>query len=384
MYRKAEYSVLLESIHRGLNTIKFVTGPRQVGKTTLVKQVLNTLREEGVVVVYSSADMPAPGDAGWIEENWFSARKLSARGRTVLVLDEIQKIQNWAEVVRFLRTEDAAGEYRFQVILVDSSALNIPRQDTENYKILRIEHWSLREMHKAFGYTINKYLLFGGFPGGALLSDNYQKWRRYMLDSLIETSISRDILMVNRVEKPVVLRNLFMYACNNPCDIVSYTKLLSELKYAGNTTTVAGYLKLLQGAGLVAGIGKYTGGVERKRRSSPKLLPLDTSLVCAIRGLSPDTLENSSVWENRLFRTAIGCSMYAKMNREHHAELLYWKAGNREVDFVYSTDSSVYGFDICSDGRKCRRKGIDMFKKQYPGARTVLLGGAEMPLDQAL
>jgi len=384
VYRKAEYRILLESINNGSEKIKFVTGPRQVGKTTVVNQVLETLREQEVAVVYSSADMPAPGDSGWIENNWSSARRLAVHTKTVLVLDEIQKILNWAEVVLYLKSEDKSGEHPFQVVLVDSSELNIPVNETENYEILRIEHWSMREMHEAFGYTVNKYLVFGGFPGGAVLSGNYQKWRSYMLDSLIETSISRDILMVNRVEKPIVLRNLFMYACKNPCDIVSYTKLLPELQDAGNTTTVAGYLKLLQGAGLVAGVGKYGGDYERKRRSSPKLLPLDTSLVCAVCGVSPDTIANSPEWENRLFRTAIGCSMYAKTGREGNAELMYWKAGNLEVDFVYRTDHSVYGFDICLDAERCKRKGIGLFKKQYPHARTVLLGGAEMPLDQAL
>jgi len=384
VYRKAEYSILLESINSGSEKIKFVAGPRQVGKTTVVKQVLETLQEQGVAVVYSSADMPAPGNSGWIKDNWFSARSLAVHTKTVLVLDEIQKILNWAEVVLYLKSEDKSGEHPFQVVLVDSSELSIPEHETENYEVLRIEHWSMREMHEAFGYTVNKYLVYGGFPGGAALSGDYQKWRSYMLDSLIETSISRDILMVNRVEKPIVLRNLFMYACKNPCDIVSYTKLLPELRDAGNTTTVTGYLKLLQGAGLVAGIEKYTGDVKRKRRSSPKLLPLDPSLVCAIRGISPDSIENTSDWGNRLFRTAIGCSMYAKTGRERNAEILYWKAGNLEVDFVYRTDHSVYGFDICLDGVGCRRKGIGLFKKQYPNARTVLLGGAEMPLDQAL
>jgi predicted AAA+ superfamily ATPase len=361
-----------------------ITGPRQVGKTTLVKQVLKTLQEKGVGVVYRSADMPAPGDASWIKKNWHSAKRLSAFKRTVLVLDEVQKISNWAEVLHYLKKEQGTGEHPVQVVLVDSSALSIADEYKDDYEIFCIGHWSFREMHEAFGYTINKYLIYGGYPGGASLSNNFQKWRNYMLDSLIETSISRDILMVNRVEKPVLLRNLFMLACNNPCEIVSYTKMLSELHNAGNTTTLAWYLELLQGAGLVAGIGKYTDDEERKRRSSPKLLPLDTSLVCAIHGINPETLAKSSEWENRLFRTAIGCSMYAKMKGERKAELQYWKDGNMEVEFVYSTDSDVYGFDICFEGGKCVRSGINMFKKQYPDAKTVLLGGTELPLDQAL
>ena len=132
-------------------------------------------------------------------------------------------------------------------------------------------------MRAAFGWTLEQYFFYGAYPGAAELIDDPERWRRYILDSLIETTISRDILLLTRVDKPALLRRLFQLGCAYSGQILSYQKMIGQLADAGNTTTLAHYLELLQGAGMLAGLAKYSSGQVRQRGSSPKLQVLNTA-----------------------------------------------------------------------------------------------------------
>ncbi|MBS0614675.1 MAG: ATP-binding protein, partial [Proteobacteria bacterium] len=260
-FQRPQGAVLAERLAEPRRFLQVVAGPRQVGKSTLVQQVTGDL---GAPVRFASADEPTLRSTEWIGQQWEAAR-LDATGRAgaVLVLDEIQKIPAWSETVKRLWDEDTRKKRPLKVILLGSAPLLIAQGLTESlagrFETLRLPHWSYAEMREAFDFTLDQYLYFGGYPGAAPLAKDPVRWARYIADSLIETSIARDVLLLTRVDKPALLRRLFELACRYSGQILSYTKMLGQLQDVGNTTTLAHYLDLLAGAGMVCGLSKYAG-----------------------------------------------------------------------------------------------------------------------------
>ncbi len=388
MFRKSEYNVLLNRMQEPSRRIQVVSGPRQVGKTTMVRQVLDTLESDGKAIIYATADLPAPAGSEWLEERWQAARILAMETDAVLALDEVQKVSNWSETVKYLWDDEKLRDNPLSIVLLGSSALLMQEGLTESlagrFELIRMGHWSLTEMHDAFGMDLEQYLVYGGYPGGADLAGDFSRWRNYILDSLIETSISRDILMMTRVDKPVLLRKLFMLACEYPCRILSYTKMLGQLHDAGNTTTLAHYLELLQGAGLIAELKKYSGSQTRKRSSSPKLLPLNTALISAVKGYDLKYLKENPAYRGRLSEAAVGGHLYKGIVTSGEYNLSYWNAGEDEVDYVLTERHRVLGLEVYSGSRGHTRRGMERFRRKYPDAEVLLIGGDGLPIEKAL
>jgi len=388
MYRRYSYATLLSRLGENPARIQVVAGPRQVGKTTMVRQVMQTIKGEGGKVFYHSADLPAPGDSRWIESCWNAAGMGSSGGKAILILDEVQKVPGWSETVKCLWDGERDRSRSLSVVLLGSSPLLMQAGLTESlagrFEIIRMGHWDFLEMKEAFGYTFEQYLVYGGYPGAADLVNDFPRFRSYILDSLIETSISRDILMMNRVEKPVLLRNLFMLACRYPCQIVSYTKMLGQLQDVGNTTTLAHYLNLLEGAGLVAGLQKYSGSAARQRASSPKLLPLNTALATVVSGMDENSLTTHPEVRGRIAETSLGGFLYRCVSQTPDLELGYWNAGDSELDFVLSGTEQLIGIECYSGAREHSRSGMNLFMKKYPKAKMLLVGKGGLPLETVL
>lgn len=362
--------------------LQVLAGPRQVGKTTAARQVMEAL---ALPSHFASADDPAGQDRAWLRQQWEIGR-LAAResdGGALLVLDEVQKVDGWAAVVKSLWDEDAATGLDLRVFLLGSAPLLVQRGLGESlagrFELIRFPHWSFAEMREAFGWDLSRYLFFGGYPGAAPFADDTARWRSYILDSLVETSISRDVLLLTRVDKPALLRQLFRLACDYSGQVLSYTKMLGQLQDAGNTTTLAHYLELLGGAGLVAGVPKFSGSRVRQRGSSPKLLVLNTALMSAVSGLSPaDARRDPDLW-GRLVESAVGSHLHASGE-----ELFYWREGNLEVDWVTRRGRTVVALEVTSGRRKNTLPGLAAFAGAHSPERTLLVGGQGIPIDQFL
>ena len=302
MYQRSHYSVLLGRLKQPRRFMQVLTGPRQTGKTTIARQVLADLDLPGH---YATGDEPTLKGRSWIEQQWetgrFLARSENSVQDAVLVLDEVHKISGWSESVKRLWDEDTAAGTPLRVVLLGSSPLLMGQGLTESmagrFEVIPVTHWFYEEMHAAFGWSVEQYVFYGGYPGSAHLLDDHQRWRSYLRESLIETSISRDVLMTTRIDKPALLRRLFELGCSHSGQVLSYQKMLGQLQDAGNTTTLAHYLRLLQEAGLLAGLDKYSPAKVRQRASSPKLLVLNTALLSA---LSYWTLEEARRDASRL------------------------------------------------------------------------------------
>ncbi|MCC7455601.1 MAG: ATP-binding protein [Nitrospira sp.] len=384
-FRRPQAAVLAARLGEPRRFVQVVAGPRQVGKSTLVQQVAAGL---AAPVRYVSADEPTLRGADWIGQQWEAAR-LEAGGKAgaVLVLDEIQKIPAWSETVKRLWDEDTRRKRPLKVVLLGSAPLLIAQGLTESlagrFETLRLPHWSYSEMRAAFGFTLDQYLVFGGYPGAAPLAHHPARWSRYIADSLIETSISRDVLLLTRVDKPALLRRLFELACRYSGQVLSYTKMLGQLQDAGNSTTLAHYLDLLAAAGMVCGLPKYAGDAARSRASSPKLQVLNTALMTVASGASPHEARTDREFRGRLVESAVGAHL-ANAAAAGECEVFYWRERGQEVDFVVRARNRLVAIEVKSGRAPQAHAGTAAFASAFKVRRTLLVGGDGVGVEEFL
>lgn len=385
MYSRPILGVLSQRLLEPRRFIQVLAGPRQVGKTTLVRQAMARFGENAT---YASADNPSPGDSVWLEQQWEAARLQCRRsGEWLLVLDEIQKIAQWSEVVKRLWDADSAAELNLRVVLLGSSPLLVQKGLSESlagrFEILRAGHWPLAEMQEAFGWSVDQYVYFGGYPGAATLIHDEERWRRYLLDSLIETTLSRDILLMSRVDKPALLRQLFRLGCEYSGQILSYQKMLGQLQDAGNTTTLAHYLDLLTGAGMLTGISKYAGQMVRQRASSPKFQVLNNGLKSAQSTHSFEEVRRDPEQWGRMVESAVGAYLTG-FALAGECEIYYWREVSKEVDFVLRRGDQLIAIEVKSGRKQDALPGMAAFDKAFSPAKKLLVGTGGIPVEEFL
>lgn len=375
--------LLLKRLNTPPNLLQIVAGPRQVGKTTALQQVIQKWKGP---THYASADLPSPPDAYWIESQWMIARQEAeaSQKKVLLVLDEVQKIYRWAEVVKALFDEDQRKRRPIRTVLLGSAALAIQKDAQESlagrFETHFCSHWSWRECQEAFDWTLEQWLFYGGYPRGAeVLMDSEERWQKYISDSLIESVLSRDVLQLTSVVKPALLRQLFMLAIRSPAQILSFNKMLGQLQDAGNTVTLAHYLNLLSSAYLISGLQQWSQGIARARASSPKLVVWNNALVTALLNLKmADAQRRNDLW-GRLVENAVGAHLLNQL--PPGSQLYYWRQKNDEVDYVLQKGSDILLIEVKSGIPKAN-KGIEAFRKKYPGAKVLLIGSGGIPLKK--
>ncbi|MDE1835058.1 MAG: ATP-binding protein [Euryarchaeota archaeon] len=387
-FRRSQFDELVKRLKEPRRFIQVLSGPRQAGKTTLARQALEAC---DLPHHYASADESGLRRLPWVREEWEVARKLShsagPRG-SVLVLDEVQKVPGWSEIVKALWDQDTRTGTCLHVVVLGSAPLLVQRGLTESlagrFEVLRLPHWSFPEMENAFGWDVDRYLFFGGYPGAAPLIGDPPRWARYILDDLVETTLSRDVLLLNRIDKPALLRQLFQLGSECSGQIVSYQKLLGQLQDAGNTTTLAHYLELLAAAGLLLGMQKYSGSRVRTRGSIPKLLVLNTALLTAPSGRSLREGRSDPEFWGRLVETAVGSHLVNSATVGGRVEVTYWREGGREVDYVLRGTRTTLGIEVKSGRPRGPPTGLDAFVRSFPRSRVTLVGEGGVSLADAL
>ena len=364
--------------------VHVLVGARQTGKSTAARQI--AARWRGPVVL-ASADRARPPGSEWIETHWSRARRavVGRRGPTVLlVLDEAQKVRGWSEAVKALWEEDRLAGARVRALLLGSSALLVQQGLTESlagrFLLHRCPHWSFTECEAAFGWNLDRWLFFGGYPGAAGLIRDEEAWRSYVADSLVETAIARDVLALQPVTKPALLRQLFGLAADHPAEILSYTKMVGTLHDAGNTVTLAHYLRLLDACFLVSGLERTSAGV-RSRGSTPKIVLWNNALTNALGGMTfREARDQPDAW-GRIVENAYGAHLLNHLPRPRF-RVEYWRERNFEVDYVVTAGRKRVALEVKS-GRPERPLGLEAFQRRFPSARAMLIGSGGIPLDEA-
>ena len=383
-FQRPVLTTILQRLSEPRKFIPVIMGPRQVGKTTLAQQALENLGIPGRIV--SCDAVPGSGEA-WLEQIWEAASvSAKADGEYLLIIDEIQKITNWSEVVKKHWDADTRRKARLKVMLLGSSRLLLQQGLTESlagrFETIHVGHWSLTEMATAFGNTPEEFVWFGGYPGAAGLIRDEFRWRQYVLDGLIEPAISRDILMLTRVHKPALLRRLFDLGSGYSGQILSYNKILGQLLDAGNTTTLAHYLGLLDTAGLLCGLEKFSASDIRSKSSSPKFQVHNTALLTVQKQITfAAALNDPAVW-GRQVESVIGAHLINGRHRSNY-EVWYWREGNDEVDFVMVHRGRTIAIEVKS-GTPRSISGMGSFRKKYRPHKVLLVGDGGIPWQEFL
>ena len=387
-----------------------VAGPRQVGKTTMVIEAVASFPNH-YVAAEQREPYPPPAvidireeltettfDANWLVSQWRYARsetlRLQQAGRLgggspsafVLVIDEIQKIPRWAEVVKGLWDSDRANRIPLHVVLLGSAPLLVQKGLSETlagrFELLRLTHWSFTEMRSAFGVSLDEFIYFGGYPGSMPMIRNESRWREYIIGALVQPNIEKDILMMAPVKKPALLKRLFELGCRYSGRILSYNKMVGQLQDAGNTVTLAHYLDLLASAELIAGLQQYAGQTVRQRASSPKLNALNTSLITSSSGYSfAEALADRTFW-GHLVESAAGAHLFNTLDSK--CRLHYWRDSPHEADFVLSSGGKLLAIEICSGDSAGAMNGLEAFGKSFPISKFLLVGKGGVPLGEFL
>jgi predicted AAA+ superfamily ATPase len=339
--------------------LQVIIGPRQVGKTTTVLKYLEENHSEKFL--FYSADEVFNATSNWILEIWSKARS----EKKILVIDEIQKCENWSAVIKKLWDEDKRNKQTFPCILLGSSSLEIQKGLTESltgrFQLHKAYHWNHEESKKAYGLSFEDYLKFGGYPGSYNFKDR-DDWAKYVKQSIILTVIEKDILQYHAVKSPALFKQAFEIIMSYPAQEISYTKLLGQLQDKGNVELIKYYLSLYEGAFLVKVLEKYSAKKIITKSSTPKILPLAPCLYYL------EILDEYKSEElGRVFELVVG----AQLVRTDES-LYYWREGNDEVDFVLKKGRRLYGIEVKS-GRKKSQKGLDKFKDKFPEAKLIMI-----------
>lgn len=385
-YKREQIKDILSRIDEPRGKLQVIVGPRQVGKTTLMGQVL-----EECTLPYDSysADDVTGVSADWLAQVWETARmKMLVQGniRRLLVIDEVQKISNWSETVKAEWDRDTREKRELIVVLLGSSRMLIEKGLTESlagrFELIRLSHWTYMEMRDCFGWTLPQYIFFGGYPGAAAFIDNETRWRNYVKDSLVEPSISKDVLMDTRVLKPQLLRQLFEIGSSCSGELLSLTKVAAQLQDAGNVTTLAGYLHLLDECGLLCGLQKYAADNSRKYNSIPKFQVHNNALRNAWSELSySEAVENPKEW-GRMAESAVGAYLVSQAQIADY-KVYYWRENNNEVDFVLTRRDRKIAIEVKS-GRRTVNAGLPKFKTLYNPYHAITVGSGGLSFEEFL
>ena len=386
MYKRAQLGELVKRMGELRGMIQVIAGPRQVGKSTMVKQMLQEVPLASMLV---SADGVAKENTAWIGEVWETARTRMRVGRYaeyLLVIDEVHKIDNWSEEVKKQWDADTFNDVNLKVVILGSSRLLLKDGLTESlagrYELIRMPHWSYREMRDAFGMDVEHYIFFGGYPGGARLVGNEVRWRRYVKDGIIAPAIERDILMTKTVYKPGLMKQLFELGCTYSGEEISLTKLLGQLQDAGNVTTLAGYLATLDESQLLCGLQKYAHDNARKYNSVPKLFVYNTSLLSALSGWMFQQVYTAPKEWARWVESAVGMHILNQAE-EWDYKVYYWREGNKEVDFVIESNRQCVAIEVKS-GRRTTNAGLPEFVKRFGPRHSFVVGSGGVPVEEFL
>jgi predicted AAA+ superfamily ATPase len=386
MYKRAEYQIIKERLKESRKFIQVVMGARQIGKSTVVKQVLNDLDEP--YRMFSADNVPTTHSA-WISDCWAAVRSLKENKgweSIVLVIDEIQKITNWSEVVKKEWDADTFNDTNIKVLLLGSSRVLLEKGLSESlagrFEEIRMTHWSYQEMKECFGFTLDQYIFYGGYPGAAPLIQDEDRFSQYIQSAIIEATINKDILMDTPISKPALLRQTFALGAAYSGEILSLNKMLGSLQDAGNTVTLAGYIHLLNESGLLCGLQKYSIDIARRRASIPKLQVYNNALKMVYSPLAFEAaLVDRKSW-GRIVESCIGAYLVSQAF-VHRFEVFYWRERDDEVDFILRKKGSVIAIEVKSNAEK-KTAGLEKFKQLFQPKKAFIVGDGGISIEDFL
>ena len=383
-YKRPQFSAVLERMNEPRKFIQVLAGPRQVGKSTLIDQVL----EECTLPHYLyNADGVDENDTDWIRRVWESARtQMDTKQQTeaILVIDEIQKIKRWSEIVKREWDADTRNRRQLKLFLLGSSRLMLRKGLTESlagrFELIRLGHWTLQEMEDAFGLTLDEWIYYGGYPGSASLIKDMRRWRKYIKESLVAPAIEKDIIMTSNIYKPALMKQLFELGCSYSAELLSLTKALGQLQDVGNVTTLSSYLNILNQCNLLGGLQKYANDDARRYQSVPKFQVYNNALLTAYRGTTYDKDRiDPQIW-GRWVESAVGGYLLGGAEDGGY-KVYYWRERSDEVDYIVASQGTAIALEVKS-GRRGMNSGLPKFCENFHPKRALVIGTDGIPFKE--
>ena len=417
MYRRPIGTKISSRLVEAPRAIQILAGPRQVGKTTLVRQILADLDPASSTYVaaapgpaalyrgvqdYSASATVAPKageiSTAWLADQWQSASLRARNWATqqiahdvpfspyVLVIDEIQKVPNWSETIKGLWDANLNDTWPLHLVLLGSSPLLMQKGLTESlagrFELIRMTHWSYEEMNDAFDLSLDQYIYFGGFPGSSAFFHDEVRWRNFIVDSMIAPIIEKDIRDMTRVDQPALLKQLFEVGCSYSGQIVALDKVLGVLNSKGNTVTLSRYLDLLDRAGLLRGLYKFSENEIRQRRSPPKFQVRNTAFMSALDTYTFDQARADRSYWGRLVESAVGAHLCNAADA--NTKVNYWRENSLEVDFVIGNGKKLTAIEVKSGKSGGPMPGLMEFSKRNPGCSVFVVGNEDLSVGEFL
>jgi predicted AAA+ superfamily ATPase len=354
--------------------VQLLTGPRQVGKTTLLLQLAEEL---GVQCAYVAADSPEASLSGWWEQVWQAAEARASRRKAYLFIDEIQYMTQWSRLLKAQIDRIRRLKIPLHIVLSGSSAIQLNAGSRETmagrFEHLHIRHWPAGELVEHFGIkpakAIVQTLLHGTYPGAIRLMNELPRWRAYIRESIIDPAIGRDLMMTETIRKPALLRQVFALCIGHPAEIISLQKLCGQLMEKGALQTVAHYLYLLEQANLVAAVHSYSTRALRLRSSPPKLITLNQAMLASMESILPPTQESEPARFGRWVENAcIACAWNAGQS------VCYWRAEPLEVDCILQGSWGNWAIEVKTGHYKLAElAGLFEFCKIHTSFKPLIL-----------
>jgi len=380
-YRRPQFEEVYKRMSEPRHFIQVLAGPRQVGKSTLMSQAL----EDHTLPHYLyNADGVDENDSDWIRRIWESVRTMMdtrSQKEAVMVIDEIQKIKNWSEIVKREWDADTRNNRQLKVFLLGSSRLMLRKGLTESlagrFELIRLGHWTQKEMEDAFGWSLDEWIYYGGYPGAASLIDNMRRWRRYIKEALVAPAIDKDVILTSNIYKPALMRQLFELGCSYSAELLSLTKVLGQLQDAGNVTTLSSYLNILTESNLLTGLQKYALDEARRYQSVPKYQVYNNALLTAYKGTTYEKdRTDPQVW-GRWVESAVGAYLVGGAE-EGGYKVYYWRDRSDEVDFIIVRQGEAVALEVKS-GRRGMNSGLPTFCERFHPKRALVIGTDGVP-----
>ena len=384
MYKRAEYQVIKSRLEEDRRFIQVVMGARQIGKSTVVKQVLKDI---DIPFQFFSADNVPATNTAWLSNCWAAIRSLKENkgwGSAILVIDEIQKIANWSEAVKKEWDADTFNDNNIKVLLLGSSRVLLEKGLSESlagrFEEIRMTHWTYNEMKECFGLTLDQYIFYGGYPGAATLLNDSDRFEQYIQSSIIDATINKDILMDAPIGKPALLKQTFELGAAYSGNLLSLNKMLGSLQDSGNTSTLAGYVNLLNDSGLLCGLHKYSVDMSRRRASIPKFQVYNNALKLVYTPLTfEQAILDRKEW-GHIFESAIGAYLVSQAF-VHRFEVYYWRERSDEVDFILQKKGSLVAIEVKSNAEKTTQ-GLEKFKQMFNPKTSFIIGDGGISVEE--
>lgn len=383
-YKRQQFAEVLERMNEPRRFIQVLAGPRQVGKSTLIDQALSECQ---LPYYLYNADGVDENDTDWIRRIWESARTqmdTKQEKEAILAIDEIHKIKRWSEIVKREWDADTRSHRQLKLFLLGSSRLMLRKGLTESlagrFELIRLGHWTLQEMEDAFGWTLDEWVYYGGYPGSAGLIKDIRRWRKYIKESLVAPAIEKDVILTSNIYKPALMKQLFEVGCSYSAQLLSLTKALGQLQDAGNVTTLSSYLDILNQCNLLAGLQKYANDEARRYQSVPKFQVYNNALLTAFQGTTyeKDRID-PQIW-GRWVESAVGAYLLGGAEEAGY-NVYYWRERSDEVDYIIVRQGETIALEVKS-GRRGMNSGLPKFCDNFHPKRSLVIGTDGIPFNE--